>query len=352
MPEMPKMYVRPVEIGDVDALVKLAGTVDGHMTTLPRDEGAMTARVEASLASFAARPETPGAEIYLFVLVDDGEIVGLSAIFATVGLDRPFYSYRVSKLAKKSPEIDIQVNTDVLHLVNDYGGSAELGTLFLRPDKRGGGRGRLLSYARLMFIVCQRKRFPERIFAEIRGQTDAADGSPFWDAVGRRFFKLDFAEADLLSGRDYRFIADLMPTLPIYVELLPDAARDAIGKVNDGALGAARLLLDQGLSYSGLVDIFDAGACLDARIDEVAVVHDAKHLAAVQATGQWATSKALVARACSDGFRVITSDAAVESGGKLSLSKRDLGLLGMNRGEHAVVYTIPTRDEKAPPETS
>ncbi|MCJ9430662.1 arginine N-succinyltransferase [Kordiimonas marina] len=332
------MQVRLARLEDVDALVALARTVDGHMTTMPRDADAMRERVQWSLDSVAAPVQVPGNEMYLFVLEEEGEIVGLSAIFAAVGLDRPFYSYRVSRISKKAPEYDIQVSADILHLVNDYGGTAELGTLFLRPDRRGGGRGRLLSYARLMFMACHRNRFPERLFAEIRGETDEKDGSPFWDAVGRRFFKLDFGEADKMSGRDYRFIADLMPTHPIYVDLLPEAAQEVIGKVNDGARGAAKLLEKQGLRYNGLVDIFDAGACLDARTEDVKIVKKSQVLTVAENTGAAAGTPAMVANPSLQDFRVVITETDIAADGEVRLPAQALQSLGLESGTSASVY--------------
>ncbi|TNE60487.1 MAG: arginine N-succinyltransferase [Alphaproteobacteria bacterium] len=332
------MRVRLVTIDDVDALVALACTVDGHMTTMPRDAAAMRERVQWSLDSVAKDVREPGNEMYLFVLEEAGEIVGLSAIFAAVGLDRPFYSYRVSRISKKAPEYDIQVSTDILHLVNDYGGAAELGTLFLRPDKRGGGRGRLLSYARLMFMACHPDRFPDRLFAEIRGATDETDGSPFWDAVGSRFFKLDYGVADRMSGRDYRFIADLMPTHPIYVDLLPDAAQAVIGKVNAGAEGAARLLRQQGLRYNGLVDIFDAGACLDARTEDIALIRDARGQTVCAGAGDVSI---MAANTALQDFCVVSSRTAeVRGDGQVGLKARHLQALGLKAGDSAMVYQI------------
>ena len=46
--------------------------------------------------------------------------------------------------------------------------------------------------------------------------------SPFWDAIGRNFFDLNYAAAERLCGLKSRtFLAELMPHYPIYVPLLP-----------------------------------------------------------------------------------------------------------------------------------
>ena len=64
-----------------------------------------------------------------------------------------------------------------------------------------------------MLIAVDPVRFGPKAMAEIRGFTDGEGKSPFWDAVGSKFFHMDYRKADVLSARDHRFIADLMPRL-------------------------------------------------------------------------------------------------------------------------------------------
>ncbi len=60
--------------------------------------------------------------------------------------------------------------------------------------------------------------------SELRGVVGPDGVSPFWEALGRHFFKMDFSEADRLSATtDNQFILDLMPKYPIYADLLPEA---------------------------------------------------------------------------------------------------------------------------------
>ena len=141
----------------------------------------------------------------------------------------------------------MKVELDLLHLVNDHHGDTELGTLFLeRAARAGGGRGRLLSFARLMLIAADPVRFGPKAMAEIRGWTDPQGRSPFWEAVGAKFFRMDYRDADTLSARDHRFIADLMPRYPIYADLLPDEARGVIAQAAPDAQPALAMLKSQG----------------------------------------------------------------------------------------------------------
>ena len=93
------------------------------------------------------------------------------------------------------------------------------------------------------------------------------------EGLGRHFFQLPFPEADRLSATGNRaFIGDLMPRHPIYVPLLPESARAVIGEVHPSTLPARRLLESEGFRYQGYIDIFDAGASLDARISDLRAV--------------------------------------------------------------------------------
>jgi arginine N-succinyltransferase len=66
----------------------------------------------------------------------------------------------------------------MLTLVTDFDGCSEVGGLFLHPGERAGGLGMLLARSRYLFIKQHRKRFGDRVLAELRGVIDEAGGSP------------------------------------------------------------------------------------------------------------------------------------------------------------------------------
>ncbi|MCA9135161.1 MAG: arginine N-succinyltransferase, partial [Planctomycetales bacterium] len=107
------------------------------------------------------------------------------------------------------------------------------------------------------------------VIAELRGVIDDKGRSPFWDGLGRHFFQVDFPIADILSSSDKQFIAELMPTHPIYVPLLPKAAQAVIGKVHPQTEPARKLLESEGFAFSKMIDIFDGGPCV--RCDRKAI---------------------------------------------------------------------------------
>ncbi len=276
--------------------------VDPGMLTMPQTAEAMAARVERSLAAFARPSAPPENECYFLVMEEEGELQGVAGIFTNLGHDRPFYSYRISRDSKVSPETGVKVETDLLHLVNDYHGDTELGTLFIERNARGGGRGRLLSFSRLMLLAVDPVRFGPKAMAEIRGWTNDEGRSPFWDAVGAKFFRMDYRVADALSAKDHRFIADLMPRYPIYADLLPEEARAVIGRPHPNAEPAFAMLKSQGFRFNQVVDIFDAGPCVEAFVEHVDIVRNAQTMPAQEFAASDAAMSGLVAVASTPGF--------------------------------------------------
>ncbi len=88
---------------DLEQLVDLAGGIDELMTTMPRTPERMAERISEGLLSIDPKTEPSGNETYFFVLEEGDQIIGTSAIYAAVGLERPFYSYKIVKRSQFSP---------------------------------------------------------------------------------------------------------------------------------------------------------------------------------------------------------------------------------------------------------
>ncbi|GAA5559980.1 arginine N-succinyltransferase [Acinetobacter schindleri] len=147
------------------------------------------------------------------------------------------------------------------------------------PDYRLNKNGKFLSKVRFLFLSAFRQYFEETIVAEMRGYSDVNGQSPFWNAVGHKFFNIEFTKADYLSGIGQKaFIAELMPRHPLYVDMLPDDAKAAIGMVHPNTRPAYNLLLEEGLRYKGYVDIFDGGATLQADIENLRAIKESQIL--------------------------------------------------------------------------
>jgi arginine N-succinyltransferase len=274
------ILIRPVQERDLDRLEELAKSIEGGgMTTLPADREILAQKIKTSLNNFSKTIKHPGPETYLLVLEDleTGQVGGTAAVFARIGLEKAFYTYSLTKTTHVSMELSRHHTHDVLHLVNDYIGFAEVGSLYLDPKFRKPNAGRILARSRYLFIGEHRSHFPDEVVAEMRGWQDEDGQSPFWEALGKHFFGMSFQEADHLSATsNNQFIADLMPKFPVYVDLLPKAAQEVIGQAHEGAVPALKLLEWEGFRSHRHVDIFDAGPCVQARVDNIRAIRDAK----------------------------------------------------------------------------
>ena len=308
--------VRAATDGDLQYLYEMAKLTGGGFTNLPPDRKALTAKLDRSHAAFARTDGPVEDELFVLVLenVATGEVRGTCQIFTRVGDRHPFYSYRIGTLTQHSRELARTFRAEMLTLTTDLEGSSEVGGLFLHPAERAGGLGLLLARARYLFIAAHRARFADRILAELRGVIDEAGGSPFWDGLAGRFFGMNFQDADQFNAiNGHQFIADLMPKHPVYIAMLPETARAAIGLPHPSGRAAMRMLEHEGFRYEGYLDIFDGGPTMTARTDHVRSIAEAKtgRVVAVAAGG----TESLVATGTLAGFRCTFGTVASADGG-------------------------------------
>ena len=272
-------FVRPIARDDLTAVLALSERTGRGLTTLPANRERLLERIERSLASFEGATVKANA-CYMFVLAEagaDGErVVGISAIEAAVGLKEPWYNYHVGTLVHASRALDVYTVAPTLFLCNDHTGHTELCSLFLDERYRTGKNGPLLAKSRLLFVAEFAELFAETIIAELRGRLEPDGTSPFWEGLGRHFFAMEFTRADYLTGTGQKsFIAELMPRHPVYVNLLPAAAREAIATVHADTAPARAMLEQEGFRYEGYVDIFDAGPTVECARDNVDAIRRA-----------------------------------------------------------------------------
>jgi arginine N-succinyltransferase len=271
--------VRAARSSDLDALYDLAMMTGGGFTNLPQDRGAMAERLARSDAAYTKALSAPDDELYMLVLeqIATQRIVGTAVIFSRIGVAWPFYSYKLTTLQQSSKELGKTFAIQTLNLTSDHDGASEVGGLFLHPDMRTGGLGRLLARSRYLFIAGHRARFADRLLAELRGVIGDDGSSAFWDGLGKAFFGMDFQEADRFNAlHGNQFIADLMPRYPVYVALLPESARAVIGKPHPNGVPAMKMLETEGFGFDGYVDIFDGGPTVSARTDQVRTVRESR----------------------------------------------------------------------------
>ena len=212
-------------------------------------------------------------------------------------------------------------------------GSSEVGGLFLHPNERAGGLGLLLARSRYLFIAMHRDRFADRILAELRGIIDARGGSPFWDGVAGRFFGMTFQEADYFNAiNGNQFIADLMPKHPVYVAMLGDDARSAIGVPHPTGRAAMRMLEDEGFRHDGYVDIFDGGPTMTARTDDVRSVREARPATVTNANLDLGP-RAILATGTLGSFRAAYGMRDLHPDGTIELDRLSAAALGVSEGD-------------------
>ncbi len=325
------LIVRPVTAEDIDGILELAKKAYPGMTTLPPDRIALTKKIEVSLASMAETFEEKnqkhalnecgsdsisesaiGDQTYMLVMEDSetNTVVGTASIIARLGENDQFYSYKLNKMTYSHKALDKKVSVESLHLSNHFEGFAEVASLYLAEPFRKNGNGKLLAKSRYLFMAKFRERFPEQVMADLRGYFDSDGNSPFWNALGQHFFDMSFAEADLygsLNGN--QFIADLMPKQPVYVNLLPQDAQDAIGRPNDQGKAALAMLEKEGFRWNGHIDIFDGSPSVDVYIDQLESVKARKDATfSTQAAKQNLHERFLLSAGDISNFRVCVSE--------------------------------------------
>lgn len=338
--------VRPAGAGDLDALVALAEALGPGMTTLPPDRAVIARKIEHSESTFAGRESEESQYVLVLEEQREGRVIGIAGVYPRIGDRHGFFSYKLTKLVQRSELLGRRVDVELLTLSNDYTGATEVGSLALLPSLRGTSAGRFLARSRYMLIAAFPHLFADRVMAEMRGWQDEDGRSPFWDAVGARFFDLPFDEADRLSAVEGAgFIADLMPKQPIYTALLPDAARQAIGKAHAVSAKAMAMLMDEDFRYEAHVDVFDGGPQVHAARDKIRTVLDNHPYRAAAATSDdlrpWLCSNARLA-----DFRVVQTRASI-AGDELQLDDTARRALDVTLGE--AVRAAPGRQRASAP---
>ncbi len=328
--------VRPANNDDFPAIYEMAKLTGGGFTNLPPDRGSLVDKLIRSEKALASEVEEQRDDLYLMVLenADTGQVRGTCQLFGMVGVDWPFYSYRLSTLTQTSKALGKTFRNETLTLCTDFEGSSEVGGLFLHPAERAGGLGMLLARSRYLFIRQHRKRFGDRVLAELRGVIDESGGSPFWDAIAGRFFGMDFREADEFNAmHGTQFIADLMPRTPIYTAMLPESARNVMGVPHPTGRAAMKMLENEGFRFDCYVDIFDGGPTMSAQTDQVRTIRDSRELILSGISSDTDGDQSLVAAGRLTGFAACYGHVSHLPDGTATLDAESAALLGLRPGD-------------------
>jgi arginine N-succinyltransferase len=339
--------LRPAQPADLPVLERFATASAYGITTLPPNRAQLAERLQRSAGAFASEDAASGEEIYLFVVedVERGTVVGTSGIAASAGFADRFFSYRNEYVVRASARLGASKRTHTLHLCHDLTGVTLLTSFYVEPEYERTLAPQLLSRGRLLFIVQFAERFSDRIAAESPGLADDSGRCPFWDAVGRRFFDMDYPAVERLAvGRSRSFIAELMPPSPIYVPLLPEEAQWAIGQLHPVGELPFSILVDEGFDPDTYVDIFDGGPTAHARVAQLKTVA-ASHEVVVTRTDaphpQRALAWQLAATTRRADFRAVLLPGRAGTR-SLNLPAAAARLLGVQAGEALRIAPVPT----------
>ncbi|MDF3835059.1 arginine N-succinyltransferase [Cupriavidus basilensis] len=333
---------RPAVEKDASALFALAQRATPHVHTLPRTRERIDDAVSRCAEALARSVDMPGDERYQMVLErPDGTLAGAASISATAGAAGAYFSYRNDVIHHVSRDLGISNNVHVLTLSSDLTAHSQLSGFLVDAPGEDAWAGPLLSRSRLMLAAADRRRFADEFFVCLAGQTRADHSSPFWDAIGRKFFNMDYLSAERVvqGARNGTLFVELMPHYPVYVSLLPDEAREVIGQLHPAATYPFDILSAEGFEAERYVDIFDGGPVLEAHASRLQTLATARTLTAGLDAGNQPAETCLVA---STGplatFRCTIASGVVElDRGRISLAARTLESLRVSPGDAVIV---------------
>jgi arginine N-succinyltransferase len=333
------LLVRPAVASDLAALHALVVEAEGALERFDDTPEAVAAIIASSEKALAGQASI--AQQNFLLVADDGagHLAGCIGLTGRIGLEQPFYDYRLGKIVHSSRPLASYRCLEVLYLCNDLTGCSEAHSLYVRRDCRQRGTAQRLVKAAQLFIATHADAFAPRIIVELRGVIDEAGRSPFWEAVGRHFFRVDQRRAERLVAQGSKaFLAELMPKHPVYVALLPESAQQAVGGLHHDIDGLAALLEAEGFRFESHVDIFDGGRVLEGHTHELTGVARSRRLRAT--VGAPATTDPWWLAAGRGGaFRALGGRASAE-GDTLTVSAPTLEALGAGAGDELCALAV------------
>ena len=335
--------VRAVNIDDLDALLHLVQSATRGLTSLQLDRARLLDRIEQSVLCLSSRRFVAkgralcaGADEHrngrvgwdFHCVCEDGWLPADVCVSDRRDSDH------------HSDQLGISHHRERLELQRIHDGPTEIGSLFLRGIYRGEGRGRWLSLSRFALIAMLPHRFADRVIAQLRGKADSDGSLPFWDAVPGKFIPTTFPTADAMSTISKQFIEEMMPQYPIYLDLLPERIRQAIGDVHDESVPALKLLQREGFVDTDLVDIFDAGPVIHCETQQIKAVKRCQphRVARVvdKAGEQW---DSLMLASPEQGFTSVVGPAQIE-GDSIVIRAADARQLQVETGSSCHVLSL------------
>jgi len=335
---------RSVRPSDLKQILQLARMLSGVNLSNTQDE--LQKQIQTSQASFSGEIRNKKDALYLFCIEDlnTSRIVGTSMIFAQHGSkESPHYFFQLLRLEKFSQTIHSGIVHQVLRLGYDVDGPTEVGGIVLHPDYRHTPEklGKVLSWGRFMYMAMHRRRFKDRVIAELMPPLTPDGKSLLWEAIGQKFTNLPYIEADKISQKNKEFITSLFPRQDIYVSLLDARTREIIGQVGEESLPARAMLEKIGFKFLSMIDPFDGGPHYGVRMKDITIVKITKPYKFRKAKVRSFKETGLVVKETAGEFMAVFTPYEIVSK-CLTLPAEGRDVLKLEIGERSYVLPFPT----------
>jgi arginine N-succinyltransferase len=263
------MYrIRPIEEKDRQILHAFAEEAFIGITNLPKNNERREKLLQRALS-----PHPKSYYLFLMEEFTKKTPLGVCGIFPkTENLD--YFKLHTEALPGYFPESPS--NISYLERVRYNKGPTEICSLYLAPEARNLGIGKLLSFSRFYFMKAFPDLFEEEVFAEMRGVIDENGDAPFWDSLGRHFLSISYKELMHRVDAGEVRVKELMPLKTVYVDLLDSKGQHAIGKTYHNTTPAFKILEEQNFRFLDEIDLFDAGPRVVCKREEIATIKQSK----------------------------------------------------------------------------
>lgn len=325
--------IRPIEAKDTETFIAFAHEASLGITSMPKNRQALIQRVEHAVSSYSKNVTHPTDESYLFVLEDleTGSIGGTCGIMAKTARINPLSFFRSMRNEVHRGIDGTQKTVPMLSVVHYTNYWSEICSLYLCDQYRHGGLGRLLSLSRFHFIASHPERFEKMLFAEMRGYIDTHNHCPFWEGIGRHFFNIEFEELMHLRDEGKIDLRDILPAYPIYIELLPAAVQEAIGKLHDETVPANKMLQEEGFYSTDEIDICDGGPKLAVETKNIRTIRESFIANVEKIVPALADATPFLVSTVGSSFKAIMTPATIQEG-KIQLPVNSAEALGLDIG--------------------
>ncbi len=270
------MIYRPIKLDDLNQLEIFSralgrGTSGAFQTGRSRLEEIIL----QSMESFSNPVKTPGKEAYVFVLhnEEEEELIGIYKVVALVNGGRKFFSYQVKDVRQHSPILGIDKSLSALFLKDNLTGCSLPSSQVIHPKYRGKWKfAHVLCTAIGLYFGAFPQRFPERIIGEYRGNYDENGNSLFWKNFIKFFVKgMNYKEyLQILDKGLESEIISLLPSGPIFTDLLPSSVKEIIGQTHPEARPAFKLNIRNGMKNTGHISYSSGAPILEAPFSKIA----------------------------------------------------------------------------------